>query len=435
MVRPSRSSQSGNAGAMTQYEAIQENLESHSGSCEPRYSQVRSPDSRLAIDGRAGVLRSGKASVKRPTALVIDPHLERDGGPGTPLDLLFRSRLAEEFELFRFHPFRHEPAGAGLAAVVGAAVNSVALAASILMRGASIVHLNSALSARVCLRDVAYLVMAKLCGTRVVYQIDGGALPQQVLRGRRMLRSFMRGALYFADVIVVSTQMELRGYRKYLGARHVAVIPPCIDRAAQAGSARARRAPETPLRLLYLGEFARKNGLLEMLQGLRLACCNGVAANLVMAGNGPDEQVVIQFVRAFGLAGQVTFIGPVSGRRKIRLLQESDVIVLATHGEAMPYALLEAMASGVAVVATRVGGIPDVMVDGVHGLFVPPYNPLAIARAIQRLAHDRGLLERMTEACRRRVAGSFSAERLSGDFVRLYRDVCGSRPAKALYRS
>lgn len=303
------------------------------------------------------------------------------------------------------------------------------------MRGASIVHLNSALSARVCLRDVAYLVMAKLCGTRVVYQIDGGALPQQVFRGRRMLRSFMRGALYFADVIVVSTQMELRGYRKYLGARHVAVIPPCIDRAAQAGSARARRAPETPLRLLYLGEFARKNGLLEMLQGLRLACCNGVAANLVMAGNGPDEQVVIQFVRAFGLAGQVTFIGPVSGRRKIRLLQESDVIVLATHGEAMPYALLEAMASGVAVVATRVGGIPDVMVDGVHGLFVPPYNPLAIARAIQRLAHDRGLLERMTEACRRRVAGSFSAERLSGDFVRLYRDVCGSRPAKALYRS
>lgn len=370
--------------------------------------------------------------MKRPAALVIGPH-RAEGGAGLQLNLLFGSRLAEEFALFRFGAGSDDPGGAGVVAVIRATLKALAVGAAVLVRGAAIVHVNSALTSRTLLKDLACLAAARLCGARVVCQMHGGALPPRVLRGRGVLRSFLRSALALADVIVVSTQMELRAYRKSFGVANVVAIPPCLDRMPSA--ARLPRAPGSPLRLVYVGELAREKGLYETLHGLRLARGYGVAANFLIAGSGPDEWGLRNLVRELGLASQVAFIGPVSGPKAARLLAESDVMVLASHSEGMPHALLEAMASGAAVIATRVGGIPDVIVDGVHGLFVPPYNPLAIARAIQRLAGDRGLLDRMTEACRRRVAGSFSAERLSGDFVRLYWELCGGRPVKALNRS
>jgi glycosyltransferase involved in cell wall biosynthesis len=93
------------------------------------------------------------------------------------------------------------------------------------------------------------------------------------------------------------------------------------------------------------------------------------------------------------------------------------------------------MAAGAAVIATRVGAIPDIMVEGMHGLFVPPHNPLAIARAIRKLAGDRSLLARMSDASRRRIAASYSVDRLAQEFLSLYSGLCAGRPAKALGRS
>jgi len=370
--------------------------------------------------------------MKRPAALVIGPHRAK-GAAGSQLDLLFDSRLAEEFSLIRLRSGSDGSGGGGAVAALRAALQALAVSGAVLIRGAAIVHVNTALTARTLLSDLACVAAARLCGARVVCHMHGGALPMHVLRGRRLLRSFLRSALPLADVIVVSTQMELRAYRKYLGAASVVAIPPCLGQLPPA--TRARPAPGSPLRLVYAGELTRAKGLFETLHGLRLARDAGVAANLLIAGSGPDEEALRGLARELGLAGQVAFTGPVSGARAARLLAESDAMILASYSEGMPGAVLEAMACGTAVIATRVGGIPDVIVDGVHGLFVPPYNPLAIARAIHRLAADRGLLQRMADACRRRIAGSYSAERLSGDFLRLYRELCGGRPVKALNRS
>jgi glycosyltransferase involved in cell wall biosynthesis len=74
-------------------------------------------------------------------------------------------------------------------------------------------------------------------------------------------------------------------------------------------------------------------------------------------------------------------------------------------------------------IVTRVGAIPDVVFEGVHGLFVPLRSPGAIARAIARLDADRALLAQMGAACRKRIAASYSVERLTGDVRRLYADL------------
>jgi glycosyltransferase involved in cell wall biosynthesis len=102
------------------------------------------------------------------------------------------------------------------------------------------------------------------------------------------------------------------------------------------------------------------------------------------------------------------------------------VLLLPTyHREGLPYALLEGMAAGLVPVVTRVGAIPDVVEPDVHGLFVPPRDPEALARALDALAADRALLARMSGASRERVATSYSVERLAGDFTALYRVLGG----------
>src|SRR5262249_12305446 len=102
------------------------------------------------------------------------------------------------------------------------------------------------------------------------------------------------------------------------------------------------------------------------------------------------------------------------------------------YSEGLPYALLEAMAAGVVPIVTPVGGIPDVVRAHEHGLLVPVADAEAIAGAIGRLARDRRSLARMSAACRARIAGAFSIERVARDFSVLYAGLCARRAPRAV---
>src|SRR5687768_1913340 len=373
--------------------------------------------------------------MRRPVALVLGPHLEAVSGVSTHLKLLLASPLAEDFRLVHFQVGSEGRAEGPLGRALRLALSPFKLAFVILARNAAVVHINTSLNARAYWRDLLYLVIAKLCGARVVYQVHGGALPQRFFRGNRLLEAVLRGTLKLADAVVVLARIELRAYRKFVPGLPVMALPNAIDYAPYAALKRPQSRGPVPLRLVYVGRLAREKGLIETLQGLKLAHAQGVAAQLAIAGSGPDEGRLRQLAEELELSRDVAFIGPVFGAAKAQLLAGADVLVLASHAEGLPYALLEGMAAGDAVIATRVGAMPDVVVDGAHGFFVPPHNPLEIARAIGRLAADRGLLARMSEASRRRIAGSYSLERLASDFRRLYFELCAGRDARALIRS
>jgi glycosyltransferase involved in cell wall biosynthesis len=306
---------------------------------------------------------------------------------------------------------------------------------AILARGAGIVHLNTSLNVRAYWRDLAYLVVAKLCGARVLYQVHGGALPQQFFARSRVLTAFLRGTLQMPHAIVVLAQAELEAYRKFVPGQQVLACPNGIDYADYAKFARLRPAAAAPLKLVYVGRLVREKGLYEVLQGLKLAQEQGARARITLAGSGPEEARLRRFAEELGLAADVSFIGPAFGENKIKLLTDADVLVLASYSEGLPYALLEGMAAGAPAITTRVGAIPDVITEGVHGLFVPFRDSEAIARAIGRLAADRDLLARMSAACRRRIAGRYSMERLSGEVRRLYSEMCAGKRIKVLTRS
>lgn len=358
--------------------------------------------------------------MKRQTVLLLGPDRSVISGVATHLNLLLGSALARRFELAHFQ-VGSEGREEG---VLGLALRLVAspfrLAAAIARSGASIVHLNPSLSPKAFWRDLPHLVAAKLCGARVVYQIHGGTV-------RQLPRGVLRAALWLPDVVVVLSRIELEELNALLPEQNVVLVPNAIDCRA---FLQPRRAAQGTLKLFHIGRLVKTKGAFETVQALALARSRGVDAHLVIAGDGPDLPRLRQAVDQLGLAGQVTFAGPAFGERKARLTCEADVLLLPTyHSEGLPYALLEGMAAGLVPVVTPIAAIPDVVTEGVHGLFVPPRDPEAIAQALATLAADRAGLARMGAASRERVLAAYSIERLADDFTALYAGLGGSSAA------
>lgn len=139
---------------------------------------------------------------------------------------------------------------------------------------------------------------------------------------------------------------------------------------------------------------------------------------LLLVGDGVRRRPVEQLVRELGLSGRVIFAG---FRQDVPvLLSAMDVLALASLWEGMPLSVLEAMAAGLAVVATRTGGIPEVVVEGETGLLVPPGDPAALAGALREVLRHPDRTQQMGEAGRRRMDGAYDIRRTAQAYHQVY---------------
>lgn len=363
--------------------------------------------------------------MNRPVVLLLGPHRAAVSGVSTHLNLLMDSTLAEDYEVVHFQVGSEGRDEGALGKILRLAVSPFFLAASIVFRHVSIVHVNTSLNRKAYWRDLAYLFIAKALGARVVYQVHGGELPRKFFAGSPLATQFLRWTLGIPDVVVVLAQVELRAYREFVPEQQVVALPNGIDCRPYSGVPTVLSDAAHPLQLVYIGRVAREKGLYETLQGLRLAHELGVDARLIIAGTGAEEPRLRRYAQALGIAARVCFVGPVFGNDKVKLLSGADVMVLPSYSEGLPYALLESMAAGVPVIATPVGAIPDVVSEGIHGFLVPPRDGKAIAESLAILAGDRDKLSWMSRACRRRVRAAFSIERLAREFSFHYARLIG----------
>src|SRR5258708_7580537 len=144
------------------------------------------------------------------------------------------------------------------------------------------VHMNTSFDMRGYWRDLVYVMVARMCGTRIVYQVHWGALPQRLFGRHPILTEFLRLRLRLPDVIVVLARMELEAYRAFVPRQHVVALPNSVDCASFAGLPSRRSDPNAPLRLVYVGRLAREKGLYDLLRALLLARAGGIDAHLTV---------------------------------------------------------------------------------------------------------------------------------------------------------
>jgi glycosyltransferase involved in cell wall biosynthesis len=358
--------------------------------------------------------------VNRPVVLILGPDRGAVSGVSTHVNLLLDSTLGERFEMRHFQVGSEGRDESPLARLLRIVMSPVWLALAIRLRRVDVVHINTSLNPHAYWRDTSYLFVARLLRVRVVYQVHGGSGLQELCRRPALFTGFLKWTLSLPDVVVVLGKVEKDTYRHLIPDQEVVLVANGIDPRPFEDLPVERSSERDPLRLIYIGRVAREKGLHEVLQGMRWAVEEGVDAQLVIVGDGPDRHRLMRCAEQLDIADRVRFIGPKFGAEKVSTLAGADVMVLPSYSEGLPYALLEAMAAGIPVIATPVGAVPDVVVHRTHGHLVPIRNARAIADSLTALASDREQLFQMSQACRSRVAAEYSIERVAGQFAACY---------------
>ncbi len=191
----------------------------------------------------------------------------------------------------------------------------------------------------------------------------------------------------------------------------------CIPNPVIAVVGRPRRLGERVV--LFLGKICAEKGVFDLLDAWKLVRSGVADARLVLAGDG-DLDAARKRIVLSGLADSVELPGWVSGVVKSGLLARSAVCVLPSYFEGMPMSLLEAMGSGMPCVASRVGGIPDMMTDGVEGRLIQPGNTQALAGALIELLLNEERYAAMSQAAVARFVSAYSADVVIPELEKLY---------------
>jgi glycogen(starch) synthase len=280
--------------------------------------------------------------------------------------------------------------------------------------------------------DLAVLPLARLAARRhrcpllvtvhcsVGHTVAGRSLRARLLRG---LGGWIeRAVLRRADAVVVLTGRTAAALRAAgVPADRITTIPSGFDPVLFAGDRDDVFPALGRPRIGYVGRLApqKRADLLVRAFG-RMT----VPAELVVLGDGPDRDLIRRLAAESPAADRITLAGFVDHAAVPAVLASLDVLVLPSAYEEMGSVLTEAMASGLPVVASDVGGIPEVVRHEETGLLVPPGDVAALTAALDRLATDRDLSARLAEGARRR-ATDYAWPRLAGRVAEVYSQVIG----------
>ena len=282
-------------------------------------------------------------------------------------------------------------------------------------------------------RKVYAVAVARVCRVPLVLHLHSGgfkALTQEGGRSGWLSRRALRWVVRRSDMVVVLSQSWADDLSAWERPRQLCVVPNApepisgVDRSVAEGSG-------SPV-ILYLGHLYRDKGVYDLLEAFRLVLDRHPAARLVLAGEGREEEGLRLRMSDLGLEQSVELTGWVGPEGRRELLSAAACLTLPSYGEGLPLVVLEAMQVGVPVVATPVGGVPEVVRDDVEALLVAPGEPAALAAALSRVIADRALVARLVEAARQRVEAEYSRPALIRRVEALYRHMLtGARQLEA----
>jgi glycosyltransferase involved in cell wall biosynthesis len=233
--------------------------------------------------------------------------------------------------------------------------------------------------------------VARDIGVPLVVTVHGSDI--NVSARQRLLRPQIRWALRGAKRVLAVSRALQEQVRALTGLapERLACIPcagyaPEVFRPRPKGPVRAELGVRADARLvLFVGHLFPVKAVDVLLRAWGLRARRGSLApdeQLVVVGEGGERARLERLAREEGVAAHVRFLGPLPQERVADWLAVADLLCLPSHSEGSPNVVVEALASGVPVVATRVGGVPDLVSDGVNGMLVPPADPAALADAL-----------------------------------------------------
>ena len=367
----------------------------------------------------------------RERAQLVHPEAQAVVDRAHYLPVLSPAILASQLYWLRHHPRAYLGAlrdvargtlGSANFFVFGLGIFPKVAHAARLMQRAGVTHVHCHFATHPA---VAGFIIRRLTGLPYSFTAHGSDLHVE----RRMLPEKVAEAAFVATVSEYNRRMIVDECAGRFGDK-VHIVRAGIDTARFDVARNGDRPPaDGPLRIVCVGTLHEVKGQRHLVEACRLLRARGIDIRCRLIGEGEDREALEAQIAAAGLTGRVELAGAATGPEVAAQLRAAHVLVapsVPTAGgkrEGIPVVLMEAMSSGLPVVASDLSGIPELVADGVSGLLTPPGDAAAIADALARLAADPALRARLGAAGRRRIQEEFDVRR---SVARLLDEIAGA---------
>jgi len=281
----------------------------------------------------------------------------------------------------------------------------------------------------------ALIPLLDLGKTPVIVSLRGSDVPGYDTHNRNLewahrgLRPFTKWIWRRADRVVPVCESLGRMARRTLPSLDYTVIPNGVDLTMFRPPASRREHRSGPVRCIAVARLVERKGLTDLIRAI--GSLERGSYELEIVGTGPDEHALRELVASLRLDGLVKFCGSLDRATVARLYRETDLFTLASVEEAFGNVFAEALASGLPIVGTTVGGIPDLVQHGRNGLLVPPRDPFALATAIRHLGEHPALRAEMGRRNRAHAEATLSWDRITTRYLSLYNGLRRRVPARS----
>jgi len=221
-------------------------------------------------------------------------------------------------------------------------------------------------------------------------------------------------------VTSVSRYLAEDAHERLCIKKEISVIPNFVDSETYSPGHNNSKGKKSKFVVIHVSNFRPVKRVQDIIEAMTLIIKKEMDIQLLLVGDGPERHAAEVMVTERNLNGHVRFTG---FRRDIpSLLRCSDALVLSSESESAPLTLLEGMSSSLPVIATKVGGIPEIVSDGENGFLVSPKSPEEIAEKIIMLKGDGELRNRVGLAARRTVLKMYTADKVVSMYEQVYRE-------------
>lgn len=282
-----------------------------------------------------------------------------------------------------------------------------------------IVHVNCS-SDSSFMRKSFFIRYAKHRGKKILLHQHGGDFVNYYRSelGEKKKR-YVRDILDMADEMLVLTDKWREFFGTLTDKSKIHVLP---NGVVTAGIGGAEAEPGDMDKILFLGRICRDKGVKELIEAVKEIHQENDRVRLYVGGIFEEPELLkdIEENSTF-----IKHIGWVSGSEKNRYLEECGIMAVPSYFEGFGLSVVEGMLHGCCVVASNVGGIPDIVEDGVDGLLVAPKDVVALKNAIERVMKDRDLADKLSGNGKKKALEKYSIEKIVSQLLSHYREILG----------
>lgn len=277
--------------------------------------------------------------------------------------------------------------------LVSMSINPLRFLVYLVLNDVHILHIHTA-SWLSFYRKTIYILIGKLLRRKIILQIHGAEFNKFYSWGPGFNRKIISRVLNSVNLILALSERRANDVMEKTENRNIKMIFNPVNTSIFTSHSYKSKIGKKPKKVLFMGKLCERKGIYDLLETVPLVVKKFPNVKFMLCGDGEIANCR-QICEQIGITPYVEILGWTTGNDKVRVLRNAYIFVLPSYDEGLPVAILEAMSTGLPIISTRVGGIPDIIRDGVNGFLLEPGDIPGIADRIIKLLNEENLKQKI----------------------------------------